>query len=59
MTEERIFVPPATAAKMLSISRAFLYTMVKRKEINLIKLGRRSVVRVADLYQLGRESGDG
>ena len=55
MNQDRIFVPPAEAAKMLSVSRAFFYAIVKRKELRITKAGRRSLVRVADLQQFGLE----
>ena len=53
MNFEKIFVPPAEAAQMLSICRASLYGMVKRGELRLTKLGRRSLIRVSDLEKFG------
>ncbi|MEO6610506.1 MAG: helix-turn-helix domain-containing protein [Aestuariivirga sp.] len=52
----RIFVPPSEAAHMLSISRASLYAMIKRKELRITKLGRRSLIRVTDLLAFGTDA---
>lgn len=42
-------VAPAEAAKMLSIGKTRLYLMIGNKEIPVIKIGRRTLIRVRDI----------
>jgi excisionase family DNA binding protein len=42
-------VAPAEAAKMLSIGKTRLYEMIGTKEIPVIKIGRRTLIRVRDI----------
>jgi excisionase family DNA binding protein len=42
-------VAPAEAARMLSIGKTRLYLMIGNKEIPVIKIGRRTLIRVRDI----------
>jgi excisionase family DNA binding protein len=42
-------VAPAEAAKMLSIGKTRLYEMIGAKDIPVIKIGRRTLIRVRDI----------
>lgn len=42
-------VAPADAARMLSIGKTRLYEMIGNKDIPVIKIGRRTLIRVRDI----------
>lgn len=42
-------VAPAEAARMLSIGKTRLYEMIGTKDIPVIKIGRRTLIRVKDI----------
>ena len=48
-TLHRLAVAPADAARMLSIGKTRLYEMIGSKEIPVIKIGRRTLIRVRDI----------
>lgn len=48
----RLAVSVAEAAAMVGVSTRTLWTMIGRDELPAVKLGRRRVVRVADLERL-------
>ena len=45
-------VNPATGAKMLGVSRSKFYEILSQGHLPLIKIGARSLVRVADIEKL-------
>lgn len=48
-TMQRLAVAPAEAARMLSIGKTRLYLMIGNREIPVIKIGRRTLIRVRDI----------
>lgn len=48
-SSQRLAVAPAEAARMLSIGKTRLYLMIGTKEIPVIKIGRRTLIRVRDI----------
>lgn len=48
-TPRPLAVAPADAAKMLSIGKTRLYEMIGTKDIPIIKIGRRTLIRVRDI----------
>lgn len=48
-TPHRLAVAPAEAARMLSIGKTRLYEMIRTKDIPVIKIGRRTLIRVRDI----------
>jgi excisionase family DNA binding protein len=52
LTDSRLVVTIAEAAKLLGISRSFGYELVKRGDLPVLRLGRRQLVPKAALSQL-------
>ncbi|HEY8743812.1 MAG TPA: helix-turn-helix domain-containing protein [Chloroflexota bacterium] len=48
---DKIAVRPTEAAKLLGISRSFLYELLKAGEIESIRLGAARLIPVQSLYQ--------
>lgn len=49
---ERLAVSPADACRMLSIGRTSLYELIKAGRLRPIKMGRRTLIPVAQLHEL-------
>ena len=56
LTDSRLVVTIAEAAKLLGISRSFAYELVKRGELPVVRLGRRQLVPKESLSQLMESS---
>jgi excisionase family DNA binding protein len=52
LTDARLVVTVAEAAKLLGISRSFAYELVKRGELPIVRLGRRQLVPKESLSRL-------
>ena len=52
LTDSRLVVTIAEAAKLLGISRSFAYELVKRGELPVVRLGRRQLVPKESLSRL-------
>jgi excisionase family DNA binding protein len=52
LTDSRLVVTIAEAAKLLGISRSFAYQLVKRGELPVVRLGRRQLVPKESLSRL-------
>jgi excisionase family DNA binding protein len=52
LTDARLVVTIAEAAKLLGISRSFAYELVKRGELDVVRLGRRQLVPKESLSRL-------
>ena len=52
LTDSRLVVTIAEAAKLLGISRSFAYELVKRGELPVVRLGRRQLVPKEALSRL-------
>jgi excisionase family DNA binding protein len=52
LTDARLVVTVAEAAKLLGISRSFAYELVKRGELPIVRLGRRQLVPKETLSRL-------
>ena len=52
LTDSRLVVTIAEAAKLLGISRSFAYELVKRGELDVVRLGRRQLVPKESLSRL-------
>lgn len=52
LTDSRLVVTIAEAAKLLGISRSFAYDLVKRGELPVVRLGRRQLVPKKSLSRL-------
>jgi excisionase family DNA binding protein len=56
LTDARLVVTIAEAAKLLGISRSFAYELVKRVQLPVVRLGRRQLVPKESLSQLMESS---
>jgi excisionase family DNA binding protein len=56
LTDARLVVTIAEAAKLLGISRSFAYELVKRGQLPVVRLGRRQLVPKESLSQLMESS---
>ena len=56
--KKRLAYPPIEAAEQLSISRSYLYELVKRGRIKLLKIGSRSVITHSELERILEELAD-
>jgi excisionase family DNA binding protein len=56
LTDVRLVVTVAEAAKLLGISRSFAYELVKRGERPVVRMGRRQLVPKVSLSQLMESS---
>jgi excisionase family DNA binding protein len=56
LTDVRLVVTVAEAAKLLGISRSFAYELVKRGELPVVRMGRRQLVPKVSLSQLMESS---
>ena len=52
LTDSRLVVTIAEAAKLLGISRSFAYVLVKRGELPVVRLGHRQLVPKESLSRL-------
>lgn len=50
-TEDDLLVDVSRACGMLSISRGYLYQLVKRGDVEMVKLGRRSLFTKSSLVR--------
>lgn len=50
---------PAEAARLLSISRSTLYTLIARDELHVVKIGTRTIVPATEIDRLLDVSADG
>jgi len=48
-TPLRLAVAPAEAARMLGIGKTSLYSLIGLKEIPVVKIGRRTLIRTRDI----------
>lgn len=48
-TPLRLAVAPAEAARMLGIGKTSLYSLIGSKEIPVMKIGRRTLIRTRDI----------
>jgi excisionase family DNA binding protein len=53
--EQGILLPVEAAALLLGIGRTTLYELIKRREIAVVRIGRRTLLHRADLEQFAQK----
>ena len=56
---EPLLISAKTAAKMLSISVRYLYTLTKDRQIGVVAVGRKRLYRIADIQRFVADRSDG